>query len=179
MKWFSLISKKLKYFQFWYEFKSYVQVRRFFCREFNVHARDGPQNNAIKRIVKHFEDKSTIRKSYKRNRERPATIIRTRQTSTRYAISPSTRYAISPSTRYAISPRSPLFVAFNARHGLLGITGLKKAIKRSLSMLHVIVTSSKCSMMIYRKRYLRANSEWAGSCKMGPHLIQHVKLLLI
>ena len=115
MKWFSLISKKLKYFQFWYEFKSYVQVRRFFCREFNVYARDGPQNNAIKRIVKHFEDKSTIRKSYKRNRERPATIIRTRQTSTRYAISPSTRYAISPSTRYAISPRSPLFVAFNAR----------------------------------------------------------------
>ena len=46
--------QKIKIIKFWYESKSYVEIRCFFCREFNVHTRDGPKNNAIKRIVKHF-----------------------------------------------------------------------------------------------------------------------------
>ena len=42
--------EKIKIVQFWYESKSYVQVRHSFC-EFNVHTRDGPKNNAIKRLL--------------------------------------------------------------------------------------------------------------------------------
>ena len=67
--------QKIKIVQFWYESKSYAQVCHSFCCEFNVHTQVGPKNNAIKKIVKHFEDKGTIRKSYKGNSGRPATII--------------------------------------------------------------------------------------------------------
>ena len=75
-------------------------------------------------------------------------------------------------------PKVTAFVAFNARHGLLGPYCLKKTVKRSPLLLHVIVTSSQSSTMIYRLHYRRANSEWPGSCKIGPHHILRKKLLL-
>ena len=53
--------QKIKIIKFWYESKSYIEVHRSFYREFNVHTCDGPKKNAIKRIVKHFEDKGTVR----------------------------------------------------------------------------------------------------------------------
>ena len=56
------------------------------------------------------------------------------------------------------------------------LIGLKKTVKRSPSMLHLIVTSSQSSTMIYRLHYRRANSEWPGSCKIGPHHILRKKL---
>jgi len=68
--------QKIKIIKFWYESKSYVQVRRSFCREFNVRTRVGPKNNAIKRIVRHFEDKGTIKNSNKGNSGRPASITK-------------------------------------------------------------------------------------------------------
>ena len=63
-------------------------------------------------------------------------------------------------------PKVTVFIAFNPRLVLLisNYTDLKKAIKRS--MLNVIMTSSRTSTMIYRKRSLRANSGWPGSYKM-------------
>ena len=68
--------QKIKIIKFWYESKSYVEVRRSFCREFNVHTRDSPKNNAIKRIVKHFEDKGTVRNTNKGNSGRPASVTK-------------------------------------------------------------------------------------------------------
>ena len=68
--------QKIKIIKFWYESKSYVEVRRSFCREFNVHTRDGPKNNAIKRIVNHFEDKGTVRNTNKGNSGRPASVTK-------------------------------------------------------------------------------------------------------
>ena len=76
MQWFLQNSKKKKIIKFWYESKSYIEVRRSFCREFNVHTRDEPKNNAIKRIVKHFEDKGTVRNTNKRNSGRPASVTK-------------------------------------------------------------------------------------------------------
>ena len=73
---FHRTAKKMKIIKFWYESKFYVEVRRSFCREFNVHTRDGPKNNAIKRIVKHFEDKGTVRNTNKGNSGRPASVTR-------------------------------------------------------------------------------------------------------
>ena len=68
--------QKIKIIKFWYESKSYVQVRRSFCREFNVHTRDGPKNNTIKRIVKHFEDEGSVRNTNKGNSGRPASVTK-------------------------------------------------------------------------------------------------------
>jgi len=67
-------------------------------------------------------------------------------------------------------PQGHRFVAFNATYGLLGAYWFEKAGKRSLSMLHVIVTSSKfwlsmISMMIYLKPS-------AGQLRMA-WLLQH------
>ena len=67
--------QKIKIITFWYESKSYVEVCRSFCREFNVHTRDGPKN-AIKQIVKHFEDKGTMRNTNKGNSGWPASITK-------------------------------------------------------------------------------------------------------
>ena len=67
--------QKIKIITFWYESKSYVEVRRSFCHEFNVHTRDGPKN-AIKRIVKHFEDKGTMRNTNKGNSGWPASVTK-------------------------------------------------------------------------------------------------------
>ena len=68
--------QKIKIIKFWYESKSYVEVRRPFCREFNVHTHDGPKNNASKRIVKYFEDKGTVRNTNKGNSGRPASVTK-------------------------------------------------------------------------------------------------------
>ena len=82
---------KIKIVQFWYESKFYVQVRLTFCREFNVHTRDGPKNNAIKRFVKHFKDYRVPQGKVTRGTvDGQQLLLRTRQTSTRYAIPPST-----------------------------------------------------------------------------------------
>ena len=79
--------QKIKIIKFWYESKSYVEVRRSFCREFNVHTRDGPKNNAIKRIVKHFEDKGTLTRGTADSQQ---ALLRSRKILTRYGIPPST-----------------------------------------------------------------------------------------
>ena len=68
--------QKIKIIKFWCESKSYFQVRHSFCHEFNVHTRDGPKNNTIKRIVKHFEDKSIVINTNKGNSGRPVSVTK-------------------------------------------------------------------------------------------------------
>ena len=55
------MEQKQKIVQFWYETKSYVEVRRRFVKKFGLHrGRNTPDDKSIWRIVKHFEKEQTI-----------------------------------------------------------------------------------------------------------------------
>lgn len=68
--------QKIKIVQLWYETKSYVMVRRRFCREFSIRSHYSPKNNIIHRFVNHFETKGTVHNTHKGNSGRPAAVTR-------------------------------------------------------------------------------------------------------
>ena len=68
--------QKIKIVQFWYETKSYVAVRRRVIREFELHPRDGPDNKAIRRLVKHLESTGTVHNTHKGHSGRPAAVTK-------------------------------------------------------------------------------------------------------
>ena len=69
-----LADQKVKIVQFWHETKSYITVRRKFCKEFDVHMRNAPNDTTIKRIVEHFEAKGTVHNTHKGNSGRPSVV---------------------------------------------------------------------------------------------------------
>ena len=46
--------------QFWYETRSFISVKRNFRREYGSSPSETPNNNAISRIVQHFEKEGTV-----------------------------------------------------------------------------------------------------------------------
>ena len=60
LQWFSRQRKKIKIVQFWYETRSFVSVKRRFRREYGCNPSETPHNNAISRIVHHFEKEGTV-----------------------------------------------------------------------------------------------------------------------
>ena len=52
--------EKIKIVQFWYEMRSFISVKRSFRREYGSSPSETPHNNAISRIVQHFEKEGTV-----------------------------------------------------------------------------------------------------------------------
>ena len=51
---------KIKIVQFWYEAKSYVTVRRQFCREFELLSRDASSSKLIMIFMQHLDSTVTV-----------------------------------------------------------------------------------------------------------------------
>ena len=52
--------EKIKIVEFWYETRSFVSVKCSFRREYGCNPSETPHNNAISRIVHHFEKEGTV-----------------------------------------------------------------------------------------------------------------------
>ena len=68
--------QKIKIIELWFSTKSYITVRRNYCRHYHVNMSAAPRNNEIARFVKHFVSHGSVSSTHKCNSGRPSTITK-------------------------------------------------------------------------------------------------------